>query len=1080
MPPRINRNANRSSNNNSPTPNNDQSAPLLFDTDIRAGRKHKQRSAQQEPGPLPISFALERAESDSDPDSMFGTPRRVRGEPEMSTLDEELASEGFGTGSRNQSVSHRQAAPSALTAQRPRSPASETRPPPHTLRDDLNPAIKGHSRTPVFARDPTTLESLSRTVRSYLPSSAPFVSTTIPPRNRTPARSGSLKSSGSFRSPPPASPSRVAPAPPLVSRPVVSLGRFTSSYTSPLEERGVFDFDGYGHNTSHEAQDEPDSIFWSRFDSVDGQQHLILGYSRGLQIWNCSNLGQLNEVLNIPDVSMLVGAQAGEDFVKFAAFLHHQSEAIGDAPLLGLVLSSNFVIYSLARAGVIRSLPEFQGAVRFESNANYIVLATDNPPCLHILSATTYQSLHTIPAELLSPAISPAYTVIPSPTNEQRIYYPREETPFEHYLTQSSAPQPIFALNGRLLAYASPPPQPTAPPSDHTGRRRSSGGTSISSKIGGTVLSGMKLALTTAVQVGTASPGGRFFSKSAPVEGSEGKSWQPSSPASSNFGNSSFVAEKGHYVTILDLKTNREVVNFNVGLEMAALAFSKDGTRIVASSKDGTNFPIFSLASIKQPHQQYSLRRGRTPATIDQSSVQTTTDGLWLGVSTRNRTLHVFAVNPYGGRSDAQSHVEGRVRDPNDADLNRKGVQNVIQTHPLVRIRALNKPSHDQLVTPLTFTFIKPSDTKLPRLLSPKSDGQSFHDILVFDAMDGVLSLHRFSVDVKPSTPVTSGPTSASLPTAVISGLSAMMDKGDQGLVAKEGTVASWPEVRRKRGWGECQWESLPLSPKPPKTTHWLSQAELTASQYQRSVYLSHQLLFYTLGEDYHALIRRHQFNTAGTKIDVRREVHPTSSSENFFAERAGHRLPLNEALTVGMDHTPPIATLPMYPNGTPRSWTRPSSMSLGNIPIKSVTDGVTEGLGRIRREITKTRSPVLRGTPVSPKGDEGLEFDEQDEDFLLEHPPEAQSEPEPVPDHEPPALIIDDDSQGWEPEETERIVEDMERFDNITVVGFLEEEQEELIRAENERKELEMEQAKERRGGKKARKSKKVKGEKQ
>ena len=49
----------------------------------------------------------------------------------------------------------------------------------------------------------------------------------------------------------------------------------------------------------------------------------------------------------------------------------------------------------------------------------------------------------------------------------------------------------------------------------------------------------------------------------------------------------------------------------------------------------------------------------------------------------------------------------------------------------------------------------------------------------------------------------------------------------------------------------------------------WLAEAELsTCSNSQhilpRSIYLSHQFSFHTLGEDYHALIRRHQLNICG------------------------------------------------------------------------------------------------------------------------------------------------------------------------------------------------------------------------
>ena len=37
-------------------------------------------------------------------------------------------------------------------------------------------------------------------------------------------------------------------------------------------------------------------------------------------------------------------------------------------------------------------------------------------------------------------------------------------------------------------------------------------------------------------------------------------------------------------------------------------------------------------------------------------------DGRWLAIETRKCTVHVFPVNPYGGKTDIASHLEGRVR----------------------------------------------------------------------------------------------------------------------------------------------------------------------------------------------------------------------------------------------------------------------------------------------------------------------------------------------------------------------------------------------------------------------------------
>jgi hypothetical protein len=74
-----------------------------------------------------------------------------------------------------------------------------------------------------------------------------------------------------------------------------------------------------------------------------------------------------------------------------------------------------------------------------------------------------------------------------------------------------------------------------------------------------------------------------------------------------------------------------------------------------------------------------------------------------------------------------------------------------------------------------------------------------------------------------------------------------------------------------------------------------------------------------------------------------------------------------------------------MYPNGIPSG--KPKSFR-NSIPIRTMAgigDGVTEGFGRIRREMHKVRSP-----PLLPRADSSmsrpvpLEFDEEDEDFLV------------------------------------------------------------------------------------------------
>lgn len=86
--------------------------------------------------------------------------------------------------------------------------------------------------------------------------------------------------------------------------------------------------------------------------------------------------------------------------------------------------------------------------------------------------------------------------------------------------------------------------------------------------------------------------------------------------------------------------------------------------------------------------------------------------------------------------------------------------------------------------------------------------------------------------------------------------------------------------------------------------TSWLAQAEqsthsLSTKIIPRPIYLSHQFTFQTLGEDYHALIRRYRFDVSGAKIEVSREVETSAfaaeTSESFievFAPRRHVRRP--------------------------------------------------------------------------------------------------------------------------------------------------------------------------------------------
>ena len=185
-----------------------------------------------------------------------------------------------------------------------------------------------------------------------------------------------------------------------------------------------------------------------------------------------------------------------------------------------------------------------------------------------------------------------------------------------------------------------------------------------------------------------------------------------------------------------------------------------------------------------------------------------------------------------------------------------------------------------------------------------------------------------------------------------------------------------------------------------------------------------------------------------------------------------------------------------MYPNGMPGG--KPKSFR-NSIPIRTMAgigDGVSEGLGRIRREIHKVRSPpLLPRSDSSMPGPVPLEFDEEDEDFQvrdiptddggLQVPPtttttrhldepsstsrdtsrEARTSAESLSSlgldtpadtsvhHSHYLPLVDDNnvvgtvdeeiwsSSGWDQQDA-LAIDEAEQFDNISTVGYVDEEQ--------------------------------------
>ena len=257
------------------------------------------------------------------------------------------------------------------------------------------------------------LESFSRTVRNYVPSSIP-----IPKAGPAPPHVSRPISVGSFM---PSTLLSTSPASPAAFKRRGSNGINTNDWRA--RNAGQFGMDDvFGSdeeeavdvtpargqraysNTSYPGVADGDPILWSRWDQLRDdckleRRLLFLGYSIGLQIWDCTNLGSVSEILNLSSPEW--------GHITFAGVLPAPPPSevdpfVSQRPLIGTmyVLSQisrclcelthlrstrnrddfSFAVYSLRAHNIVKSLtiPGFLHS--FSSNSRFIVIVRSTRP----------------------------------------------------------------------------------------------------------------------------------------------------------------------------------------------------------------------------------------------------------------------------------------------------------------------------------------------------------------------------------------------------------------------------------------------------------------------------------------------------------------------------------------------------------------------------------------------------------------------------------------------------------------------------------------------------------------------------
>ncbi|KAG8981349.1 hypothetical protein FRB90_007309 [Tulasnella sp. 427] len=527
----------------------------------------------------------------------------------------------------------------------------------------------------------------------------------------------------------------------------------------------------------------------------------------------------------------------------------------------------------------------------------------------------------------------------------------------------------------------------------------------------------------------------------------------------------------------------------------------------------------------------YDLIRGTTHAKVEH--VSWSDDARWIGVGTSRGTFHTYAINPYGGKPDELSHLDGRVRNPDSLQ------SWPVSVHPVIRFKETAKEKYPAPI----FKFLPLSVSRSSSILSPSLDRPSrshnvssssmgrsssapsdnkilgktgWQDVMTFAPPNGLLTLRRCVVSPAlnnhANDPAAAAAAARRGPGAA-SGVSMMMNLvGSAGatqeaiLKASETLVASW-DLKRDSSWDEVKSSigggASRRRQEPSTPSDALSKAELSTSSKSPhilppSVYASHQFNFFALSEDWEAPLRQAHFDLPTRKIEVRKEVEILSGGqpigsvgssfksalryddgEAFIQEfDAGQgtttsiERPIATAISTNIDAQAAEQVIPSFPNAY-----KPSSWRDSIVPVRTVAAGVAggvgEGIGRIKREISKARAANKgQQTSSSERVNEApsLAFDEDDESIFaqeddpsaattghggLQLPHSGDSATGSVPSTNGPETdhSRDDVSDAWSEnqEEVDKVLAEAATFDEIAASGFMMEEEQERRRLKGE-----------------------------
>ncbi|CAG8438391.1 10972_t:CDS:10 [Scutellospora calospora] len=551
--------------------------------------------------------------------------------------------------------------------------------------------VNGVKADPKFLRDPSALESISSAIyelSSYVAYSLPTSLTSL--RKTTTNSTNDYQQSINYHK-----------------------GHLSHQFTSDMDPVPDGLFEKKKDLIIYAAFDEILTCSNDAYKSTKSKSVLFLGYPDGFQIWDISRADNIHELVSIRDEENLGQVIC----IKPIPNPRHTSKDTFDKyaevrPFIGIICvltppreNDTFTpkpkcvlkFFSLKTHQIIKSM-EFENdgnIISLDCNERAIVVGLINPTKLHVISSSTLAPL----------SFSPLQDVVVHPST--RI--------------------PVFTLGPRLLAYAttSHPPENNGKKdgyvmSDSDEDVRATGKYKVAKDVAKEVVNGVKFLGDYGYQTlssyfnnsnqQTSTPNkpqptmpininnpnnargnsnGSFSTQNSP---SNGHYYNPrvGSMGSSNGENSNgigLVNEKDNgaigAVIIRDLgitcdeqkKQSNIIIYFSPHTNhVGYLSFSPSGTFLLSTSVQGHQFHVFEIIgkrrrgrNSKSLKHVYQLSRGYTNASIGYGGVGWSDDSRWCAVASGRGTIHLFAINPYGGPAHVPSHIAGWVNNVDES-----------------------------------------------------------------------------------------------------------------------------------------------------------------------------------------------------------------------------------------------------------------------------------------------------------------------------------------------------------------------------------------------------------------------------